>query len=135
MENPEFNPPQPVCTEPFNAVFFAPPFANNGGQSFSIPLFGFDDETGKIRPEPGGVSPSHITIPFVRGHKDKSERQIGVLTEHVLAMLIERQSQLNSEFPSPEGDITLSHLRSALHAQTYRAVDRTQRGVLNRGKV
>lgn len=117
-------------------VYFDKPFNDHGGQTFSIPLFGFDDETGKIRPEPFGPggNPTHLTINFVRGHKDKDERQVGVLTEHLLEMLIERQKQLNAEFPSPEGDLTLQHLMSALHAQSYRTIDRVRRGVLNRGK-
>lgn len=119
-------------------TFFDRPFNDHGGQSFALPLFGFDDETGKIRPEPtetpdGRPSVSHLSIQFVRGHKDKSERQVGVLTEHVLEMLIERQKQLNSEYPSDEGAITLGHLMSALHAQSYRTVDRVRRGVLNQG--
>lgn len=125
----------PVKEMPVN--YFDRPFNDHGGQSFSIPLFGFDEETGKIRPETVGENTpgsTHLTIKFVRGHKDKDERQVGVLTEHILEMLIERQKQLNAEYPSLEGDITLGHLCSALHAQSYRTIDRVRRGVLNHGK-
>lgn len=122
-------------------TYFNPPFADNGNQSFNIPLFGFDDETGNIRPESVSllsgkdvVLPSQVTINFACGHADKSERQVGVLTEHVLEMLIERQKQLNARYYSLEGQIILHHLCNALHAQTQHTVNHAKRGVLNQGR-
>jgi hypothetical protein len=116
-------------------TYYDRPFMDHGGQKFGVPVFGFDDETGKIKPGQLHDGARFVVIPFVRGHKDKDERQAGVLTEHVIGALVQRMEQLEAEFPSPEGEITLFHLRNALYAQQSRTVDRVRRGVLNQGKV
>ncbi len=104
-------------------------FKHHGGERYTLPIWRFNDEKGGIEP-----SDKIKEIEFLRGHKDKSERQQGVLTEALLALLIDRQRRLNSEVPDPRSEQVVDHLQEALRLLAEREAERKAAGVLNTRK-
>ncbi len=123
-----------MSSESFTAVSFpitrAELVGYGSNQEWSLPVFKFNDETGKIELD----SDQKCIVQFVRGHKDNSMRRAGVLNEHVLQMLIDRQESLNAEVPSQVGAMIHEHLVTALALMQHRTIDRATRNVQFTGK-
>ncbi len=125
---PDYAPPYAIDkykTEAFNPSAFH----HHGGEVYDMPVYRFNDETGK--PERSDVVQF---IQFLRGHKDKAERQSGITTEALLALLIDRLTRLNSEVPDNHTIRAIHHISEALNELLEREAERKAAGVLNTGK-